>query len=169
MKKIVWLIAVAGMLGGGVAQAVRPGENDIVDTVVARGNFNTLAQALKTAGLVGTLKEEGPYTFFAPTDAAFKALPPDMLNNLFTQPDHLRSLLLRHVVRDEIETDQFVAVSTVTAEAGNVLHLSSKGGRASVDGVRVSIPDLSGSNGIVHVIDRVLIERPAPPKSRKHR
>lgn len=153
---------MAAMVGSGVAKAA-----DIVDTAVAAGQFKTLVTAVKAAGLVGTLKGKGPYTVFAPTDAAFAKLPPGTVESLLKNKAKLATILKYHVVPGRVKS---------AALAGKTLKVNTAAGLpVTVDGtlgVRVNDanviqPDIEASNGVIHVIDTVLIP-PARAKKAHH-
>jgi uncharacterized surface protein with fasciclin (FAS1) repeats len=123
-------------------------EKDIVDTAVAAGSFNTLVTAVKAADLVEALKGEGPYTVFAPTDAAFAKLPAGTLEGLLADKDKLTQVLTYHVVAGEITSETLGDQdSWVTLE----------GSAVPVSAIKVSQADIETSNGVIHVIDEVLI------------
>ena len=134
-------------------------KDDIVDTAVAAGSFNTLVAAVQAAGLESTLRSEGPFTVFAPTDAAFAALPDGTVENLLKpeNKDTLVSILTYHVVAGKVKSKD-IAGKTLEVETVN-------GGTISVDGVdgvsindsNVSTADIYTSNGVIHVIDKVLL------------
>ncbi len=131
---------------------------DIVDTAVAAGSFNTLAAALTAAGLVETLKGEGPFTVFAPTDAAFAALPAGTVEDLLKpeNKDKLVAILTYHVVAGKVmSTDLTEGMKAATVQGGEVT-ITLDGG-AKVNGAVVSSADIAASNGVIHVIDAVIL------------
>jgi uncharacterized surface protein with fasciclin (FAS1) repeats len=135
---------------------------DIVDTAVANGSFNTLAAALTAAGLVETLKGEGPFTVFAPTDAAFAALPAGTVEDLLKpeNKDKLVSILTYHVVPGAVmSTDLTEGMMAATVQGAEVT-ITLEGG-PKVNGAVISMPDVAASNGVIHVIDSVIL----PPES----
>jgi uncharacterized surface protein with fasciclin (FAS1) repeats len=135
---------------------------DIVDTAVANGSFNTLAAALTAAGLVETLKGEGPFTVFAPTDAAFAALPAGTVEDLLKpeNKDKLVSILTYHVVPGAVmSTDLTEGMMAATVNGAEVT-ITLEGG-PKVNGAVISMPDVAASNGVIHVIDSVIL----PPES----
>jgi uncharacterized surface protein with fasciclin (FAS1) repeats len=135
---------------------------DIVDTAVAAGNFTTLAAALEAAGLVETLKGEGPFTVFAPTDAAFAALPAGTVEELLLpeNKDRLVAVLTYHVVPGKVmSTDLTEGMTAATVQGANVT-VTLDGG-AKVNGAVISTADIEASNGVIHVIDSVIL----PPES----
>jgi uncharacterized surface protein with fasciclin (FAS1) repeats len=131
---------------------------DIVDTAVAAGSFNTLAAALTAAGLVETLKGEGPFTVFAPTDAAFAALPAGTVEDLLKpeNKDKLIAILTYHVVAGKVmSTDLTEGMMAATVNGAEVT-ITLDGG-AKVNGAVISAADIEASNGVIHVIDAVIL------------
>ncbi len=128
---------------------------DIVDLAVGAGQFNTLAKALTAAGLVDTLKGPGPFTVFAPTDAAFAKIPADQLNALLADKAALTKVLTYHVVPGKVMAADVKAGAVKTVQ-GAPLTISTTGG-VMVDKARVTKTDIVGSNGVIHVIDTVLM------------
>ncbi|MES2550193.1 MAG: fasciclin domain-containing protein [Pseudomonadota bacterium] len=131
---------------------------DIVDTAVANGSFNTLAAALTAAGLVETLKGEGPFTVFAPTDAAFAALPAGTVEDLLKpeNKDKLTAILTYHVVAGKVmSTDLTEGMKAATVNGAEVT-ITLEGG-AKVNGAVISAADVAASNGVIHVIDAVIL------------
>jgi len=135
------------------------GEMDIVDTAVAAGDFETLAAALTVAGLVDTLKGEGPFTVFAPTDAAFAKLPAGTVESLL-QPenlDQLTAILTYHVVPGAVKAEQVVTMTEATSVNGQAIDISMSGSNVMVDNATVTAADIIASNGVIHVIDSVIL------------
>jgi uncharacterized surface protein with fasciclin (FAS1) repeats len=131
---------------------------DIVDTAVAAGSFTTLATALTAAGLVETLKGEGPFTVFAPTDAAFAALPAGTVEDLLKpeNKDKLVGILTYHVVPGKVlSTDLSEGLKAATVNGAEVT-ITLEGG-PKVNGAVISAPDVAASNGVIHVIDSVIL------------
>ena len=132
---------------------------DIVDTAVAAGSFKTLANALAAADVVGTLKGPGPFTVFAPTDEAFEKLPAGTLDNLL-KPEN-KAMLVRvltyHVVPGRVMAADVVKINSAKAVSGDSLHIKATGGNVMVDKARVTKTDIIASNGVIHVIDSVLL------------
>lgn len=132
---------------------------DIVDTAVSAGSFNTLVAAVQAAGLVDTLKGPGPFTVFAPTDAAFAALPAGTVENLLKPEnvDQLRAILTYHVVPGKVTSDQLVGqrLSAGTVQ-GTTLDIDATSG-VMVDNATVVQADVAAGNGVIHIIDSVLI------------
>ena len=132
---------------------------DIVDTAVGAGQFNTLAAALKAAGLVDTLKGTGPFTVFAPTDAAFAALPKGTVENLLKPEnrEQLIAILTYHVVPGRVTATQVAGMDAATTVQGGKVAIAASGGAVTVNGARVVSADVAASNGVIHVIDKVLM------------
>lgn len=134
---------------------------DIVDTAVAAGSFKTLAAALKAADLVETLKGAGPFTVFAPTDEAFAKLPAGTLNDLL-KPENkakLRRILTYHVVAGKVTAADVVKVTSAKAVSGDTISVSVSGGTVKVDAATVTKTDIGASNGVIHVIDSVILPK----------
>ena len=147
------------MAGDGSSAAAADGKKDIVDTAVAAGKFNTLAAALKAAGLVETLKGAGPFTVFAPTDEAFAKLPAGALQELL-KPENkqkLVAILTYHVVPAKAMASDVASMSSAKTVNGKELQLKADGGKVMVDSATVTQADVVCSNGVIHVIDTVLM------------
>ena len=143
--------------GAALAQDSQSKPQDIVDTAVAAGSFNTLVQAVQIAGLVDTLKGEGPFTVFAPTDEAFAAVPADALKALLANPEALKQVLLYHVVPGAVKsTDLTDGMTAPTAQGENVTFGVSSAG-VKVNDANVVAADVMASNGVIHVIDSVIL------------
>ncbi len=141
------------------AAAAAPAEmQDIVDTAIAAGSFNTLVAAVQAAGLVDTLKGEGPFTVFAPTDEAFAALPAGTLETLLADPKgQLTQILLYHVVPGKVmAADVTDGLSADTAQ-GSPVTFSVADGKVMINGVNIVATDIEATNGVIHVIDAVLL------------
>ena len=146
------LIASALTLAALGAQA-----KDIVDTAVGAGNFKTLAVALQAAGLVDTLKGPGPFTVFAPTDAAFAKVPKAQLDALLADKAKLVAVLTYHVVPGKVMAKDVKAGKVKTVQ-GSELTIGTSGG-VTVDGANVTATDIVADNGVIHVIDSVVIPK----------
>ena len=131
---------------------------DIVDTAVSAGQFKTLVTALQEADLVDTLKGDGPFTVFAPTDAAFAKLPAGALDALLKDKSKLSAVLTYHVVPGKVMAAQ-VKPGDVKTVQGQSLHVSTKGGSVMVDNATVTEADINASNGVIHVIDTVILPK----------
>ena len=149
------------LLAGALAMTVAPSTAsaaDIVETAVA-GNFNTLVAAVKAAGLVDTLKGPGPFTVFAPTDEAFAKLPPGTLESLL-KPENkakLQSILTYHVVAGNVLAKDVVKIHSAQTVEGRSITIKTMDGGVMVDGAHVTKTDIAASNGVIHVIDTVLL------------
>jgi uncharacterized surface protein with fasciclin (FAS1) repeats len=135
------------------------GKKDIVDTAVGAGSFNTLVAALKAADLVETVKGEGPLTVFAPTDEAFDKLPAGTLENLL-KPENksqLKSILTYHVVPGRVLASDVVKLNSAKTANGKSLTVRSEDGAVMVDNAKVVKTDIFASNGVIHVIDSVVL------------
>jgi len=133
--------------------------SDIVDTAVAAGQFGTLVQALQAAGLVETLRSEGPFTVFAPTDEAFGNLPPGTLEELLKpeSTEQLTAILTYHVVPSKAMAADVVDMTSATTVNGKDLAIKVEDGTVMVDGAKVVQADIECSNGVIHVIDGVVL------------
>ena len=135
---------------------------DIVETATEAGSFKTLLTAVKAAGLVETLQGKGPFTVFAPTDAAFAALPAGTLDGLLKDPAALKKILLYHVVSGSVRSDQVVGLTSATSVEGSPVAIAVKDGTVYLnDSAKVVTADVMATNGVIHVIDTVLL----PPAS----
>ena len=132
---------------------------NIVQTAVAAGQFKTLASLLKKAGLAGTLQGRGPFTVFAPTDAAFAKVPKATLAALGKNRAKLRAVLLYHVVKGKVTAKQVVKLRSAKTLNGQSVPIRVRSGKVTVGGAAVTATDVAASNGVIHVIDRVLIPR----------
>ncbi|MGE5203170.1 MAG: fasciclin domain-containing protein [Acidobacteriota bacterium] len=134
-------------------------DKDIVDTAVAAGEFKTLAAALTAAGLVDTLKGPGPFTVFAPTDAAFAKLPAGTLDSLL-KPENkakLTAILTYHVVAGKVMAADFVKLKEAKTVNGAMIAVKVDGGNVMINNAKVTTADIAASNGVIHVIDTVLL------------
>ena len=134
-------------------------KKDIVDTAVAAGDFNTLVTAVEAAGLVETLKGEGPFTVFAPTDAAFAKVPTDTLNALLADKAALANVLTYHVVAGKVMAADVVKLTSAETVQGQAVSIEVKDGKVYVDGAQVVTTDIKASNGVIHVIDAVILPK----------
>jgi uncharacterized surface protein with fasciclin (FAS1) repeats len=152
MKRLTQTLAAAAFaLGASIVHAA-----DIVDTAVAAGQFDTLVKAVKAAGLVDTLKGEGPFTVFAPTDAAFAKLPAGTVESLLADKEKLAQVLSYHVVPGKVlSTD--ITTGAVPTVQGQSLNVVSQRGSVKVNEAQVVKADVLASNGVIHVIDTVVL------------
>jgi uncharacterized surface protein with fasciclin (FAS1) repeats len=168
MKRIVILLVaaalgaslLAGLATARTAAPVAKAEGDIVQTAVASGQFKTLAKLLTRAGLVSALEQPGPFTVFAPTDAAFKKVPKTTLDALLRNRAKLKAVLLYHVVSGKVTAADVVHLTGAKTLNGKAVRIRVAGSNVFVNKAKVTTPDVMASNGIIHVINRVLI----PPK-----
>jgi uncharacterized surface protein with fasciclin (FAS1) repeats len=150
LKSVVAVLAI-----GGATMAVQA--KDIVDTAVAAGNFKTLATALQVAGLVDTLKGKGPFTVFAPTDEAFAKVPKDQLDALLKDKAALTKVLTYHVVAGKVMAKDVKAGKVKTVQGGELTVVTAGG--VMVDGAKVTATDIVADNGVIHVIDSVVLPK----------
>ena len=137
--------------------AVAASAADIVDTAVSAGNFTTLVAAVKAAGLVDTLKGIGPFTVFAPTDEAFAKLPAGTVEGLLKDPAKLKDILLYHVVSGRVMAASVVKLKNAKTVEGGMVKIRSTGGKVMVDNATVVKADIACDNGVIHVIDTVIM------------
>ena len=154
MKRLLPAFALLAMFSFAASAA------DIVDTAVSAGNFTTLVAAVKAAGLVDTLKSAGPFTVFAPTDEAFAKLPSGTLDSLLKDPEKLRSILLYHVVSGKVLAAQVTKMKTAKTLEGSPVTIHVSGSNVMVNNANVSKTDIECDNGVIHVIDTVLMPKP---------
>jgi uncharacterized surface protein with fasciclin (FAS1) repeats len=152
-------LALVGLLT--VAPARAQQTRNIVDTAIAAGTFTTLAKALKAADLVATLEGPGPFTVFAPTDEAFAKLPAGTLDNLLEpeNKDKLRRILTYHVVAGEVRAADVVKLQSAKAVSGDTITVKARDGKVHVDDANVTRTDIRASNGVIHIIDAVIIPK----------
>ena len=160
MKRICVTTVLALMLALTFSSNAFAGsKKDIVDTAVAAGDFKTLAAALNAAGLVDTLKGAGPFTVFAPTDAAFAKLPAGTVENLLKpeNKEKLVAILTYHVVAGDVMAKDVVKLTEAKTVNGKSVKVMTEGGKVMVDSANVTKTDIKCSNGVIHVIDSVLL------------
>ncbi|MBD7988303.1 fasciclin domain-containing protein [Luteimonas sp. Sa2BVA3] len=152
-------LAHAAPSGDAAASKPAQAKADIVDTAVAAGQFGTLAAALKAAGLVDTLKGPGPFTVFAPTDAAFAALPAGTVESLLKPEnrEQLTAILTYHVVPGRYPAARVAGIDSAATVNGGTIDIKADGGTVMVDEARVIQADVTATNGVIHVIDKVLM------------
>jgi uncharacterized surface protein with fasciclin (FAS1) repeats len=156
-KLAIAAVTAVGLTVG--ALGVQAANDDIVDTAVATGEFKTLAAALDAAGLVETLKGPGPFTVFAPTDQAFAELPEGTVENLLKpeNKDQLIAILTYHVVPGEVMAADVVKLDEAKTVNGKMLKVRTDGGTVMINDAKVTAADIPASNGVIHVIDRVVL------------
>ena len=155
------LIAMVLAIGGALSASAGHHESkamqgNIVDVATDAGNFTTLLTALNAANLTATLEGEGPFTVFAPTDEAFAALPDGALEALLANPEQLTAVLTLHVVAGRDTAADLVSMERITTVQGTSLPISTADG-VDVGGAKVVAADVEASNGVIHVIDRVIL------------
>ena len=161
MKRIISLLAVLAVAvtavgaAGPASAGTRASNVDIVQTAVAAGQFTTLASLLQKAGLVDTLATGGPFTVFAPTDAAFAKVPKATLDALAADPAKLKAVLLYHVVPGRVTAADVAKLTSAKTAEGRSLAIKVANGSVFVDGAQVTTPDVEATNGVIHVIDSV--------------
>ena len=160
-KMIAGIVAVMAITGAAANMAAVAADKDIVETAVAAGSFKTLAKALQAADLVETLKGAGPFTVFAPTDEAFAKLPAGTLETLL-KPENkpkLQRILKAHVFAGNVMAADVVKISSAKAVSGDTLTIASRDGGVTVDGAKVVKTDFAATNGVIHVIDSVILPK----------
>ncbi len=156
LRRLSVVATFAAVFGIATATAAN---KDIVDTAVGAGSFNTLAAALEAAGLVDTLKADGPYTVFAPTDEAFAKLPEGTVETLLKpeNKEQLVAVLTYHVVSGEVTADKVVTLTEAETVNGQTVGIVVEGDVVKVDNAQVIQADVMASNGVIHVIDTVIL------------
>lgn len=165
MKRLcIALSLVAAACGGSdksatttpTTTAAEPAKADIVDTAVSNGSFKTLVAAVQAAGLVDTLKGPGPFTVFAPTDAAFAKLPPGTVEALLADKAKLTAVLTYHVVAGNVSSEAVAGMTEATTVQGGKITINTASG-VMINDATVTTADVAASNGVIHVIDTVLL------------
>ncbi len=153
--------SIPAFAGGSCSSSAVNASNsgDIVATAQSAGDFNTLLAAAQAAGLVETLQSAGPYTVFAPTDAAFAKLPEGTVEHLLANPNQLRELLLYHVVPGRVMASDVVGLSSATTAQGADIAITLADGSVMINNATVTATDIETSNGVIHVIDTVILPR----------
>jgi uncharacterized surface protein with fasciclin (FAS1) repeats len=160
VKKLlpIGIVAALALSVAGAPATARPSdEKNIVQTAQAAGNFKTLTKLVVKAGLAGALSSSGPYTVFAPTDAAFKKVPKSTLNSLAKNRAKLRAVLLYHVVAGRVPSSQVVMLKSAKTLNGKSVRIHTAGRKVFVNNAKVTKTDINASNGVIHVVNRVLI------------
>ena len=167
MKQVKWAVTSATAFAMGLALAVgqvsaddhQAEKKDIVDTAVAAGQFETLVAAVQAAGLVETLKGEGPFTVFAPTDEAFAKLGEEAIADLLKpeNKEKLTAILTYHVVPGKVMAADVTSLESATTVQGQSVTIAVEDGAVSVDEAKVTATDIEASNGVIHVIDTVIL------------
>ena len=159
MKSLIKSIAVTALavMGANAMADDHGSQKDIVDTAIEAGSFNTLVTAVQAAGLVETLKGDGPFTVFAPTDEAFAAIPEADLEALLADKEALTAVLTYHVVPGKVMAADVVELDSATTVQGSDVDIEVSDGGVMVDGANVVTTDIETSNGVIHVIDAVIM------------
>lgn len=157
MRRIASIIPALALMAAFAAPAAAQPTKNIVEVAAEAGTFTTLLAAAEAAGLVGVLTGEGPFTVFAPTDEAFAALPAGTVEALLADLDQLRAILTYHVVPGRVSSAQVVGLTEATTVQGSTVTFSVYGETVRVNGARVIAADIQASNGVIHVIDAVIL------------
>jgi uncharacterized surface protein with fasciclin (FAS1) repeats len=160
IRSISMLLGVAALAVAAAAPAGAESSaqrKNFVQTAAATGQFDTLAMLLTKAGLVRTLERKGPYTVFAPTDAAFAKVPKSTVNALLADKAKLRAVLLYHVVAGKVTAAQVTELDSAKTASGKSVRIRTTGGSVFVNNAKVTKADVPASNGVIHVVNRVLL------------
>ena len=154
------VVVFASLIFGGIdsplSARAEPTKN-IVDIASEAGSFNTLVAAVQAAGLVETLSSEGPFTVFAPTDEAFAQIPEDQLTALLADKEALAAILTYHVVAGKVMSKDVVNLSSAETVNGQIVQIKVHDGKVMVDEATVVTVDIEATNGVIHVIDKVIL------------
>jgi uncharacterized surface protein with fasciclin (FAS1) repeats len=150
-------LAFGSVAAPAAAQTPVTTQNDIVQVAAEAGIFSTLLAAATAAGLVETLKSEGPFTVFAPTDEAFAKLPEGTVASLLENPEALRGILLYHVVPGRVTAAQVVNLTSATTAQGADIRIAVENGTVRINNATVTTADVAASNGVIHIIDTVIL------------
>ena len=156
-RRFVVVLAAAMLVTVASSTSAQP--RDLVDTAVAAGNFKTLAKLLTDADLIGVMKSPGPFTVFAPTDEAFAKVPKDVLDALAKDKAKLQAVLKYHVLTSKWSSDDVKLVKSTGTAEGRKVAFGTSGGALTVNGAKVVKADINCVNGMIHVIDAVLIPK----------
>src|SRR5688572_7904469 len=158
MRRAAAALALCAVTAVGLAAPGGAAEKrNIVRTAAAAGRFDTLVSLVKQAGLARTLRRDGPFTVFAPTDRAFSKVPDETLEQLAEDREQLRAVLLYHVLGKKVRSGRLVKRDSVKTLNGQSLHVRVEGQRVFVKNARVTAADIGATNGVVHVVNKVLI------------
>jgi uncharacterized surface protein with fasciclin (FAS1) repeats len=157
VSALLLVVAVALAVVAPGAGASPKASGNIVQTAVAAGQFKTLVSLVKKAGLVGALSGKAKLTVFAPTDAAFAAVPKATLAKLAANPAKLKAVLLYHVVKGKVTAAQAMKLHSATTLEGQQVKIATRGGAVYVNAAKVVKADVMASNGVIHVINKVLL------------
>jgi uncharacterized surface protein with fasciclin (FAS1) repeats len=165
IKQLTVALAVATLASVPVSVEAQAGDKDIVTVAVEAGSFTTLAAALEAADLIGVLQGDGPFTVFAPTDEAFAKLPAGTVEALLADKEALTKILMYHVVAGSVGSEAVVGLDEAATLAGINASIEVKMGSVYVAGAKVTTADVAASNGVIHIIDAVMI----PPTAESNR
>jgi uncharacterized surface protein with fasciclin (FAS1) repeats len=154
---LVVVLAISVLTFASTDYTSRMGKKNIVETAVSAGKFNTLVTAVKEADLVEVLSGPGPFTVFAPTDDAFAKLPKGTVESLLQNKNQLKAVLTYHVVSGKVMASDVVNLKSATTVNGQQVTIKVKGGTVMVDNAKVVMTDIDCSNGVIHVIDAVIL------------
>jgi uncharacterized surface protein with fasciclin (FAS1) repeats len=154
---VLFALALTASLSAPALAGTRAQQGDLVQTARDAGQFKTLTKLLKSAGLVSTLRGDGPYTVFAPTDKAFAKVPKRTLNALARDKKKLKAVLLYHVVAGKVTAADVVKLKKAETVNGADVRIRVRGGKVYINKARVTKADVNASNGVIHVVNRVLI------------
>lgn len=157
LKRLMVIAAVVAALAIPASTATAAGGKNIVETAAGSKQFSTLVSLVKKAGLVGTLSGKGPYTVFAPTNAAFAKVPKKTLNELLENKPMLRKVLLYHVLPGKVPASKVTTLESAKTAEGASVQFSVRGKSAFVNESKIIKADIGASNGVIHVINAVLI------------
>lgn len=158
MRKIhLMAVGTATLLALASFAVAQTATKDICETAKAAGSFETLGKLVKAAGLEETIKGKGPLTVFAPTDEAFAKIPKDKLDSLLNDKAKLKEILMYHVVMGEVMAAEASKLESAKTAQGSTVRISSKNGNVMINESRVTKADIRASNGVIHVIDTVLM------------
>jgi uncharacterized surface protein with fasciclin (FAS1) repeats len=154
---IVAVLALTLAAGGALFAAPAPADENIVEIAAGAGNFETLVAAVQAAGLVETLSGDGPFTVFAPTDEAFAKLPEGTIEALLADKEKLTAILTYHVVPGKVMASDVVNLSSAATVNGQNISIKVWDGKVMIDNATVTTADIEASNGVIHVIDTVIL------------
>ncbi|MCW5935104.1 MAG: fasciclin domain-containing protein [Fimbriimonadia bacterium] len=158
MKRMMSMMAVGALaLSLSMGYAFAPEKKDIVDTAIGAGQFKTLVSLVQAAGLVDALRSDGPFTVFAPTDAAFAKVPKATLDALGKDKEALKQVLLYHVVSGKVTSGQVVKVNKAKTLQGSDVKVKVSGKNVMINNAKVVKADIECTNGVIHVIDTVIL------------
>ena len=159
LRPLTFSLCAVVLLAGVVSVRAEDKQKDIVDTAVSAGSFKTLVAAVQAAGLVDTLKGQGPFTVFAPTDEAFAKLPKGTVEKLLADKEQLAKILTYHVVAGKVMAADVVKIDEAKSVQGQTISISTKDGVVLNGTAKVIKADIPCANGVIHVIDTVILPK----------